>query len=51
MSYQYTTLLVEQQEKGIMVVTLNRPEKLNAMNMAMLEELNDLWLKLKRDRD
>jgi enoyl-CoA hydratase/carnithine racemase/predicted AAA+ superfamily ATPase len=51
MSYQYTTLLVEQQEKGIMVVTLNRPEKLNAMNMAMLEELNDLWLKLKRDRE
>ena len=34
-----------------MVVTLNRPEKLNAMNMAMLEELNDLWLKLKRDRE
>lgn len=51
MVYQYTTLLVEQQENGIMILTLNRPDKLNAMNMAMLEELNDLWLKLKRDRD
>ena len=51
MSYQYTTLLVEQQENGIMIVTLNRPEKLNAMNMIMLEELNDLWLKLKRDHE
>jgi len=45
----YDTLKVEQLDNGIMIVALNRPEKLNAMNSTMLEELNDLWLKLKRD--
>ncbi len=51
MGYNYTTLSIEQQENGIMIVTLNRPEKLNAMNMTMMNELNDLWLNLKRDRE
>ncbi|MEN6349950.1 MAG: enoyl-CoA hydratase-related protein [Syntrophomonas sp.] len=45
----YKTLMTETLENGILVVSLNRPEKYNAMNMVMLEELNDLWLKLKRD--
>lgn len=45
----YQTLKVEKRDKGILIVALNRPDKLNAMNSTMIEELNDLWLKLKRD--
>lgn len=46
---KYQTLKAEALEGGILVVSLNRPDKYNAMNMMMMEELNDLWLKLKRD--
>ncbi len=49
MNYDYQTIKTEKLEKGILLVSLNRPEKYNAMNMTMLNELNDLWLKLKRD--
>ena len=49
MNYDYQTIKTEKMEKGILLVSLNRPEKYNAMNMLMLNELNDLWLKLKRD--
>jgi enoyl-CoA hydratase len=38
MSYQ--TLLTNQ-EKGIFTITINRPDKLNALNKVVLEELND----------
>ena len=48
---KYQTLKAEALEGGILVVSLNRPDKYNAMNMMMMEELNDLWLKLKRDLD
>jgi enoyl-CoA hydratase/carnithine racemase len=47
----YGTLKVEMLEQGIMVVSLNRPAKLNAMNMQMLEELVDIWYRLRRDLD
>ena len=48
---QYQTLKVEQKEQGIVVVSLNRPAKLNAMNMQMLEELIDIWYRMRRDLD
>ncbi len=35
----YSTLLVEK-ENSIAVITINRPDKLNALNKAVLEELN-----------
>ena len=44
----YETILVE--KKGAtMVVTLNRPEKLNAMNGQMLEEIDQVLAELRRD--
>ncbi len=44
----YETILVE--KKGITtVVTLNRPEKLNAINGQMLEELDQVVAELRRD--
>ncbi len=36
----YNTLLLDQPEPGIGVLTLNRPERLNAMSMELVEELH-----------
>ena len=44
MSYQ--TLLVEKREPHLLVVTLNRPQALNALNTQMGKDKSDLWLKL-----
>jgi enoyl-CoA hydratase/carnithine racemase len=43
MTVTYETLLVEEPETGLMLVTLNRPEVLNALNTAMMTELRDLF--------
>lgn len=43
-------LLVEKQDK-IAWVSLHRPKKLNALNAALLEELNQLFLSLKEESD
>ncbi len=45
----YQTLLCDKRD-GISTVTVNRPEKLNALNRTVLEELNDCFLTLQRDR-
>lgn len=42
----FETLLVESPEPGIMVVTMNRPDRLNAMNTQMMRELRDLFTEL-----
>lgn len=50
MSYdKYETLKTELLDNKILVVSLNRPTKLNAVNKAMLAELEDLWAKLRHD--
>ena len=36
-----TTLLVDQPEEGVTRITLNRPERLNAMNADLVAELHD----------
>jgi len=48
----YETLLTERrgQYEGILWVTLNRPEKLNAINMQMFAELEHLFREARRDR-
>ncbi|PYV08976.1 MAG: hypothetical protein DMG23_12235 [Acidobacteria bacterium] len=46
----YQTLLCDKRD-GISTVTVNRPEKLNALNRTVLEELNDCFLALQSDRE
>ena len=48
MSYQYEHILVEI-EDGVAVATLNRPEKLNAMNRRLVSELHDAVQKFDAD--
>jgi len=48
---QYETLKLEEKENGILIVGLNRPERLNAMNRAMVKELCDLFTDLEHNLD
>jgi len=45
---EYTTLLVER-EGGVLTITLNRPDVLNAFNNTMTSELQDALRKAERD--
>jgi len=47
----YNTLLHDIDETGIAMVTVNRPDKLNALNKELLNELSDLFQKLKIDEE
>ena len=38
----YNTIRYQELEEGIGILTLNRPERLNALNFEMIEELHDL---------
>jgi len=44
------TVLVER-EGRILTITLNRPEKLNAYNQAMKDELRAAWIEVRDDPD
>ncbi len=43
---KYETLLVEKRDEHLLVVTLNRPEVLNALNTQMGKDKLDLWTRL-----
>lgn len=45
----YQTILVDTSDAGVMTVTLNRPDKLNAFNDAMCLEFSTLWSEIRRD--
>jgi enoyl-CoA hydratase/carnithine racemase len=45
----YETIEYELQEKGIGVLSLNRPRRINAVNQKMMEELEDFWKKRQYD--
>jgi enoyl-CoA hydratase len=47
---RYETILIDKQD-GIAVLTLNRPERLNAVNGAMHSELMQLFLDIQADTD
>ena len=46
---KYQTLQVHPHQDTVLVVTLNRPEVLNALNTQMGKDLLDLWLRLTAD--
>ena len=45
----YQTILVDKAPDGVMTVTLNRPEVLNAFNDAMRSEFSRLWSEVRSD--
>jgi len=47
----YSTILTETLEKGIMQLTLNRPESYNAVTFQMMEELEHFWRERLYDLD
>lgn len=49
MAYQYETLLCEQQD-DVMVVTINRPKVLNALNDTVFREIGEVFTEMKYDK-
>ena len=45
----YETVSLEYAEEGVLVVTLNRPHRLNALSLEMMDDLLDLWNSLRED--
>jgi enoyl-CoA hydratase/carnithine racemase len=48
---QPTSFLYEQDEQGVATITLNRPERLNALTFEVYRELTDLFAALRDERD
>src|SRR5690349_24742292 len=46
-----TTFLYEQDNQGIATITLNRPERLNALTFEVYRELTDMFAELRDERD
>ncbi len=47
----FTTILVDRHDNGLVIITLNRPEAGNAVNTDMGLELLDVWTDLVRNND
>ena len=47
----FTTILVDRNDNGLVIITLNRPEAGNAVNTDMGLELLDVWTDLVRNND
>ncbi len=45
----YETIALEELESGVLVVSLNRTHRLNALNLQMMDDLLDLWTTLRED--
>src|SRR4051794_17407204 len=45
----YSHLLFEPGERGIVTITVNRPEKLNALSTAVIAELGDAFARVTND--
>ncbi len=47
--YEYKNLLVDVADDGVVIVSVNRPKVLNALNMETLDEMKDCFTRLRRD--
>ncbi len=45
----YNSIRIDRSEDGVMILSLNRPEKMNAIDITMFEEINNVLELLKRD--
>ena len=45
----YSHILFQVEESGIALLTVNRPQKLNALSAAVMEELGDAFERLAAD--
>lgn len=45
----YKHLLFERKDHGVLLVTINRPDRMNASNAVLHEEFADVWLTVKQD--
>jgi enoyl-CoA hydratase len=48
---EFTTIRFHEPEAGIGLITLNRPERLNALSLDMVEELHDLFRTVRERKD
>lgn len=42
-------ILIERKPNGVLLITLNRPERLNSLTMPMFEHMTEIWLDVDRD--
>lgn len=49
MAYQYETLLCDKQD-SIMIITINRPQVLNALNSTVFSELGQVFTEMRQDK-
>jgi enoyl-CoA hydratase len=51
MTYGYDGVLKVESDAGVRIITLNDPDKLNAMTDPLHEALVDVWVRIMRDND
>lgn len=42
-------VLIERRPNGVLLITINRPDRLNALTMPMFDHLSDIWVEVDRD--